>query len=794
MLCTKFGFFRGEAAAMIKATGSGSIRRRAEYIETIFTQGRATAAESIVRFVMGFFLARGKLLGGIYPFGTAFLASCTPNTQMLGAIAGVLLGSLTLGNMLTVTIYVSASFLAAGLLTTVERGRFANDPAIPPCAGFAAALMVAIIRVIIAGFSVDVLAAGITEMLLSAFCAYAFRKALAVRKRGAESVGSVSQAINLAVLASALLAAVVPVKVFGRVSIGRMIAIVCVQLAALAGGAGAGAVSGTIFGLVMDMSGGTLLMYGAACGLAGAMMGCLRQRGRMISVLGYCLADAAAVLWAAAEGAPDILFETFAAAVIVMLLPGEAVIKASEYMPVSPTEGGLLRSRLYMRDRVRLTQRAFEKLADSVGSMESRAVNDEDIAGIYERAALGVCRKCPGAKRCWQAGYGETIGYLNDATSAMLERGQLQAGDLPDGFTAQCCRTADYVGSVNAELKAWLCRKQYRARFNENLAAVCSRYRDVAEVFGTMASQLDADPIPAARLERRMRTYMRGEHLAVSAVVYRDGRGRLHTELAGSGLNTLRRDPKWLDKLSAVLETKLRTAPDSEDGRVVLLEAEELTASVGTASAKRRGHGVSGDGSRAFTTDDGKLCVILSDGMGTGREAGKMSADSCEALENFMRAGVSAGNAVGLLESLMMMENQDDIVSATVDMLVLDLLSGDAQLFKCGSAPTYVRRRGEVKCIRAGGFAPGLSPMGRDSAELTDMHFEAGDLAVIISDGVLAGESDDWLRAVLEESTDGPRELARKIAETSAARYGASDDITVLTVLIGPGGGHNAEE
>lgn len=52
---------------------------------------------------------------------------------------------------------------------------------------------------------------------------------------------------------------------------------------------------------------------------------------------------------------------------------------------------------------------------------------------------------------------------------------------------------------------------------------------------------------------------------------------------------------------------------------MTLLEAEPLAVSVGIAALKKRGEKVSGDRGSYFKTDSGVLCVILSDGMGTGQ-------------------------------------------------------------------------------------------------------------------------------------------------------------------------------
>ena len=748
--------------------------------ESVGERRRAAAAGLVLRLVMGVLMTRGGLIWGIRPFGIALVAALPVGPASVSVVIGSVLGAVSLWEPAGSAVYAAAAVLTGALTASLRKTRFAHDPAAPSCAAVTTALLVAVLRCVTLGADARTLAAGLTETVLAGASADLFRLAM---KSGQDS-GSSLQAVGKVTLFAAALTALEPLKIFGIASVGRLAAIGLVQAVAVAGGPGPGAVCGAICGLAMDMAGGTMCLYGAACAMAGALSGCMYSRGRLMVLLSYCLANAAAVIWHALNGVPDVLYEAFSASVAVMLLPEGFFSVLREQMPSGTAESGLLRARRHMRDKVRLTQRAFQRLSESVEKMCGADCNDENVTGVFERAALGVCRRCPGAKQCWQALYSQTLGFLSDAAHPMLERGELKTDDLPEGFLSRCSHPAEYVGSVNAELKAWLCRRQYRARFNENLAAVSSRYRDVSKVFSAVAERLGEDPSPLARVERRLRSYLRSEQLNVSGVVFRDGRGRLHAELAGSGLAALQREPRWLDKLSAVLEEPMRTGDRPEDGRLVLLQAEELSAVVGSASARRRGRGESGDGRTAFTTDDGRLYVLLSDGMGTGKEAGEMSEACIRALEDFLRAGVEPETALGLLESLMILKNENDVVSATVDLLMVDLSCGDAALYKCGSAPTYLRRREGVRCLGAGGYAPGLAPVGESQVCVTRLKLQTGDMLVIVSDGVLAGESDQWLKTLLEESSEGPRELARRLAEASTARYGASDDVTVLTVSI----------
>ena len=65
------------------------------------------------------------------------------------------------------------------------------------------------------------------------------------------------------------------------------------------------------------------------------------------------------------------------------------------------------------------------------------------------------------------------------------------------------------------------------------------------------------------------------------------------------------------------------------------------------------------------------------------------------------------------------------------------------------------------------------------------MRLKPGSLAVVASDGVLADEEDDaWIRELLGMEQTDMKALARSVLREAEERYGASDDMTVLTIRV----------
>jgi len=215
------------------------------------------------------------------------------------------------------------------------------------------------------------------------------------------------------------------------------------------------------------------------------------------------------------------------------------------------------------------------------------------------------------------------------------------------------------------------------------------------------------------------------------------------------------------------------------------LEAEPLAADIGVAKASKSGERKSGDSGAFFKTEEGYLYVLLSDGMGAGSNAAKSSGEAIRILERFLRAGVSPESAVRLLNDIMLLRNDEDTVSATVDLAQVNLFTGEVVLLKYGSAPTYVKAERSVRRVRSATFAAGLTPVNDHEPDKCRFILKAGHTAVIVTDGVLEDGDDTDLTSCLTAfpMSGDPSDLAREIVERAKKR-GSDDDITAIAIKI----------
>ena len=746
-------------------------------------------AECVMRLLLGAVLAGAEIFGGYAPFGLGMVACSGSGLDGFCALLGACLGYLSFQGFVEGLRYAAAAILIFSVSFAFYDIRPYRRAWFMPAA---AALMDAVTGFVYLsdrGWTAGNLIFFGTEVLLCGASAYFYRIAFSpwTGKREEEGL-TLRQSGSLLILGGTLLITLSKITLFGDISVGRSAAALAVMVTAYKGGIGPGATVGVAAGIGMDLSAGGMPFYSMAYALSGVMAGVFHRQGRLAAALAYVLSNALAVLWTWNEG-PNIpvLYEVFIASVLFLILP-DALLRQVGALVAGQNARQDTRewAHNYVKTRLEATAGAFRSLHEALRTAFGQTPpNDNDAATVFDRAASRVCKRRPRQSSCWQRDYVSTFNALNDALPAMLERGRGEGEDFPAYFANRCLKFPEFLAAANEEVSALLYRRQYRSRLRENRSAVCRQYGDLADVLGTAAAELGAELVPDPVRERRLRQYLAAQGTECLTAAYYDEAGHLRLELEGQGLAALRK-PESVDKLSAVLNVPLR--PAEEDGRrdrLVLVEQEPLMAVAGVAARKKDGQTVSGDTGAWFKHDDGSLYVLLCDGMGSGPEAGQESGLAVRLLEQFLRAGVRPEAALKTLNSALALRGEETGGFTTVDLLRLDLFTGEAAVYKYGAAPTYVRKGKTVSRITGSALPAGLAGGDGAAPDVAKVRLEAGDWVLLVTDGVAGSDSDLWVRqrfAAFEG--ESPKDLTQALIDESAGHGGATDDRTALVLRL----------
>lgn len=735
-------------------------------------------------FALGLSTAAGRLFSASGPFGIAAMAAAGSDLTGLACLAGVVTGYILTGGLFQSIRYIATAFMVftVGFMTRglkLRSGRWFMP--------LAAAILTAGTGVMVSAVPAGgmlALTRIFLETVLTGGCAYLYGFVLEPEPR-ATGDAETRKAISALVLSASVLMGLANLELWGTLSAGRFLAMLLVMAAGFCGGPLAGCAAGAALGLGMDMAAGAKLFFSAAYALSGLFSGSLYRYGRLTFSVSFCAGVAVSVLlgWNGGDTHIPALYECFAASVVFMLLPQAALTPVGALLRIGRGRGETA-FRLYHADRLDRLARGFTELYDAAKSGAERP-RSEDMTAVFDRAADIVCRGCAGREQCWKKDYEDTAAALSSMTEGMARRGAVTVGDLPISFRQRCVAPGGFVSAVNGELRGMLYRRQYAARLREGRAAAYGQFLDMAEVMSDAARQLSGAAGPDETAERRLIRYLKSRELEGVCSAFRDGRGRLHACVEGADIEVLAREPDYLEKLSAALSVRLCRIGLTEKGRIRLRQAEPLAVSVGVACMKKEGESVSGDRGTYFKTDGGLLCVILSDGMGTGEAAAGESACAVTILETLLKAGAEPLTAMRLLNSAAMLRNGEDWGYATVDLCCVDLFTGETCFYKYGAAPSYVKTGHAIRRVKCTSLAAGLLSGEDGSPDTIRMKLRPGHVALIASDGVLAEKDDRWLRRLLSAS-DGldTKEIARQTLRAASARFGSADDMTALAIRV----------
>ncbi len=217
-------------------------------------------------------------------------------------------------------------------------------------------------------------------------------------------------------------------------------------------------------------------------------------------------------------------------------------------------------------------------------------------------------------------------------------------------------------------------------------------------------------------------------------------------------------------------------------------EESKFHVLTGIATAIKEEEEVSGDNYSIYQTDRGKLTMLLSDGMGSGKKANEDSRMVVELTEKLLESGFRAEMAVQMVNNSILIGAEEHNMSS-LDMCQVDLRTGICEMIKIGGAPTFIKRAHLVERISARNLPLGI--FKEIEADPTSRILMDGDYIFMFSDGILDALSDgigeDALSEMISRMTlENPKEMANYIlnAVIRESKGRIRDDMTVLVVGI----------
>ncbi|MBE6581393.1 MAG: hypothetical protein E7650_07265 [Ruminococcaceae bacterium] len=405
---------------------------------------------------------------------------------------------------------------------------------------------------------------------------------------------------------------------------------------------------------------------------------------------------------------------------------------------------------------------------------------------LCDKTFDSVCPGCRHRDVCWGSEYEQTVATMGEISRRLYRHGTVQKGHVQGNLPLRCDELTRILNVLNNGATALV----EEALHGDKTSVVAMDYAAMGRIINEIIAANKEDFVADVSVGERIFTRLlrMGYSLESVAVCGKTRRRVILRGVRASG-RTIR-----VRELRSVIEKHVHFAlgtPDMTEHEgaydIVFGERETLTTTCvkftrpkGTGEGKRCGDSVA-----VLHGARGLDYAVICDGMGSGTAAALTSTLASVFLTRLLQAGGRAESTLRMLNGFLAARSARDAESSTtVDLLEIDLVHGEAALFKCGAAPTYLLRRGEVTR-----FFSRTAPVGileALDAERLGFAVEAGDVLVQISDGFSGGEEDcPWLAEMLSERYDGDAEAFARMALNHATSV-VNDDLSIVVTEIKP--------
>lgn len=431
--------------------------------------------------------------------------------------------------------------------------------------------------------------------------------------------------------------------------------------------------------------------------------------------------------------------------------------------------------------RLRALGAAFGELAEGYGA--PTPLPDEQA--LIQRLREKLCEGCGGYAGCWGGGKEGGARLLCDLIAravALSGETPLFDGEVPPELARRCRRGRMLPERIGEALEDFArARRDGLKRGAEN-RLISAQFMQARQLIEGLAGRQSRPLRLRSRQAGRAAAALERAGIETDSVMALGGRGvEIVAALKGG---------RWTPELARAAAAQLaRTfgraygaaGPMGRELRFV--RRPRLRIRTGILCASREAGAPCGDSHLTCMLDDERMLVLICDGMGSGDAAARESAVAVRLLARFLRAGAACALAIETVNALMLNRGGDDMF-ATVDLLILNLSTGDGELVKLAACPTLIARDGEVMRIEGGRLPLGI--LEKVCPGVTRTRFAPGDVVLMATDGVMdAAGSEALEQMLLEGERDMPRLARRALAAANrGCEGGRRDDMTAVCLRV----------
>ncbi len=747
-------------------------------------------AVQTVYFLLGLLVSKGAVLGTLAPFGAAF-AAAVPFSYVPAAGLGAGLGYILADTNDTFRYVAVVTAIAVLRWLFNDIKRISSSVLYAPVIAFVPMLATGITLLFVSTSTMTEFSMSLMEAVVAAAGAY-FLNRTANLLMSFRALGSFSRQ-ELAVLSFSgciLVFSLGSLTVYG-ISVGRILGVLIILLAARFGSVSGGSIFGTATGVVFSLASTEMAFLGGGYAFGGLMAGLFSSLGKVAVAVAFTLCNT--VLSFAADS-PQVVLRVFAetlfAVGVFVLIPKEAGLRLKAAFEPKEEQEGCDAIKVNVIKRLSFASKALDGVKDCVQSVAAKLKekSDDKFDCIYSYGAETTCKACGLKSYCWQNQSGVTKDDFYKLGEVLKADGYVTDSTVEEKFSKKCCKPRELAKSINEGYRDYLSSLEADRRITQIRGATAGQLSSVSRLLSDLCDEFDTferfDTAAADRLSERLRR--EGFRVLDCSCRFEQGKG-MTVELEIKLHSKKELNKSTLRKIVTACCGRVFDAPcishSDTSARLVFSEIARFDADIASSQHIAGGKGLCGDSANYFSSGGGNMVAVISDGMGTGGRAAVDSNMAISILKKLVQAGLSFDSALSVINASLMCKSEEETL-ATLDVVDINLFSGKTTFFKAGAPLTFVKRGGRVLKRESASLPAGiLNDVKFAKSSLTLHH---GDKVLMVSDGALFSD-EEWIAEMLKAWNEASaRDFASLVVNEAIKRRndGYDDDITAIAINI----------
>lgn len=623
---------------------------------------------------------------------------------------------------------------------------------------------------------------------------------LCFEKIEAKNLFNNEEIISMGIITSLIATGTWGINIYG-ISIMNILGLIVVLIIGYTCGSASGSATGVVMGVIMGMSTPNMLIFISVFGVCGLISGIFRETGKWLCAAACMIAFLIIQIYVKDINQFKII-EGIISCIVFLIISNKIYKIIFIDLDIDRKKSSV--SKNYINN---INNTFIEKLNDFSNVLfnfsnilNDLADNDKLVlksksSALVENLADRVCSNCDMKFICWK----RELHYTYSSFSELIENFQEEKYVIPNEIERKCIKRTELMKNTEEIVNKHIINEMRKKSLTEGREIIASQINNVGNCLKEICKNIEDDVLIDAVLEKNIKNAFDRNKIKYNDVIcFQDKNERITIKLL---LKDSKDKKSFLKKVLPVINKVTnktmcvrneKTIMDINSNlcSVVIEELPKYQVTSYAAQKCKDGEQCSGDSYKFSVLKDGTFMAVMSDGMGSGPQAGRESQAAVNLVENYTNAGLSKITAINTVNSMMAWKFSEEEKFSTVDLCGIDLYTGKVDFMKVGAVPSFIKSGENIDVIKSKTLPMGV--LDNVDVDIQSKQIKDGDYVIMLSDGALDYNDDnigkvDWIIQYFKNNHYcDEKEIAHGLLNEAVklSEYKVRDDITIIVSKI----------